>query len=345
MNALKAPPPDAASFIRTLKEKTQTPNKVHSFEFTIAHLPEIFEKYIGGKWVDFQGYKGDNKTYWKNTVETLCFLGYDIFPAIIGLDFKEAPEDDPLNVPVSSWEDFEKYPWPSLKGEVIENLEYISGILPDGMEMFITPTAGFFGTPRNKIMGYEGMSLLMFDQPDLAMAVFEKVQNIILDSYKKLLGLPKLTGFFQCDDMGFKTATMISPESMRRYVFPGHKKAAELAHANNLVYCLHACGNLEAVTEELINDVKIDAKHSYEDSIIPVTEFKKKYGDKIAVIGGVDMDKLCRLPEGDLRKYLRNILDSCVPGGGYIFGSGNSIASYVPFENYMIMLDEAYNYL
>ncbi len=92
--------------------------------------------------------------------------------------------------------------------------------------------------------------------------------------------------------------------------------------------------------EDLIKDVKIDAKHSFEDTIMPVTEFKKRYGNRIAVLGGVDVDKLCRLEEKELRGYVRDILDKCMPGGGYVLGSGNSITNYIPLKNYLIMLDE-----
>ena len=38
---------------------------------------------------------------------------------------------------------------------------------------------------------------------------------------------------------------------------------------------------------DLINDVKIDAKHSFEDVIVPVEEFKIRWGKDVAVLGGV----------------------------------------------------------
>jgi len=37
---------------------------------------------------------------------------------------------------------------------------------------------------------------------------------------------------------------------------------------------------------------------------------------------------------------VHNILEKCTPGGGYALGSENSIANYVPVENYLVMLDE-----
>jgi uroporphyrinogen decarboxylase len=90
----------------------------------------------------------------------------------------------------------------------------------------------------------------------------------------------------------------------------------------------------------LIDEVKIDAKHSYEDAILPVTEAKARYGDRLAILGGVDVDKLARWPESKLRPYVRDVLIRCSPGGGYALGSGNSVTNYIPVSNYLAMLDE-----
>ena len=69
-------------------------------------------------------------------------------------------------------------------------------------------------------------------------------------------------------------------------------------------------------------------------------QFKKKNEDRIGILGGVDMDKLCRLDEKNLRRYVRKILDECMCGGRYVLGSGNSIANYSPVKNYFIMFEE-----
>ncbi len=29
-----------------------------------------------------------------------------------------------------------------------------------------------------------------------------------------------------------------------------------------------------------------------------------------------------------------------MPGGGYVLGTGNSVANYIPLRNYLVMLDE-----
>lgn len=91
--------------------------------------------------------------------------------------------------------------------------------------------------------------------------------------------------------------------------------------------------------DDLVDDVRIDAFHSFQDVIMPVAEFSEKYGHKVAALGGVDMDKLARMNESELREYVRDILSGCMPGR-FALGSGNTVANYLPPENYLAMLDE-----
>jgi len=92
--------------------------------------------------------------------------------------------------------------------------------------------------------------------------------------------------------------------------------------------------------DDLIRDVRIDAFHSFQDVIIPISDFLGRYGGDTAALGGVDMDKLGRMEESDLRAYVREILDNCMPGR-FALGSGNSVANYIPVRNYLAMVDEA----
>lgn len=141
--------------------------------------------------------------------------------------------------------------------------------------------------------------------------------------------------------MGYKTSTVISPKHLGQLILPWHKKFAQMAHDKNLPYFLHSCGNVEEIMNSLIEEVKIDGKHSFEDVIIPAVDFKRKYGDRIAILGGVDMDYLSRYRPDEVRRYVRKLINGCAPGGRFAVGAGNSIANYIPIENYLTMLDEA----
>ena len=363
---LKHPRPDIESLKRVVL-KNEVPRRPPLIEHHIDKevIKELVEKKLDGKWVEPLPNDGETQeASLKNYIECHYRLGYDCFRLTgqfrfsSGLHFgsrvREGKDTALLSRGerrwveegkgiMSSWEDFEKYPWPSLSEVELWPLEFISRNLPEGMGMLLSPCEGVFDISLNYLFGYENLSYLLYDNLELVKAAFNRIGGLIYSYYKSIIGLENVIGFFQSEDMGFKTGTLIAPKFLREYVLPWHKKIAQLAHDNDLLYFLHSCGDVECIMEDLIKDVKIDAKHSFEDEIMPVTQFKKKYGERIAVLGGVDVDKLCRLGETELRALVRNIIDECMQGGGYALGSGNSVTNYVPLENFLIMLDEGLN--
>jgi uroporphyrinogen decarboxylase len=44
--------------------------------------------------------------------------------------------------------------------------------------------------------------------------------------------------------------------------------------------------------------------------------------------------------EAEIRRRTREILDVCGAGGGYVLGTGNSAANYIPLAHYEAMIDE-----
>ena len=64
-----------------------------------------------------------------------------------------------------------------------------------------------------------------------------------------------------------------------------------------------------------------------------------------ALLGGIDVDFLCRASEDEVRQRTRKTLEICMPGGGYCLGTGNSVANYIPVNNYLAMLDEGRKYM
>ena len=243
---------------------------------------------------------------------------------------------------ITSWEDFEKYPWPANEPESYWMVEYITEHMPEGMKLM--PHGGTALEPVTWLMGYQNLALALYDQPDLLEAMFDRIGHLALENCETLCQFEGVGGVWISDDIGHRSGTMIAPEHLRKYVFPWWKRLADCIHSHGLPVLLHSCGDLSVVMDDIIDGVKIDAKHSYEDTFLPVPEAKRRYGDRIAILGGIDMDFLCRASEGEVREYVRKVIDACGPGGGYALGTGNTAANYVPVRNYLAMLDEGRRY-
>lgn len=245
---------------------------------------------------------------------------------------------------IASWEDFEAYPWPQVASFDFSPYEELSRILPEGMKLLLNACGGVFEVTSETLLGFEGLSFLLYENRPLVRAVFDRVGQVLFDFYRELIDLEIVGGIFQGDDWGYRSATFLSPRDLEEFVFPWHGKLCALAHEKGKIYFLHSCGNIYGVFDAFLTRVPIDAFHSFQDAILPVTEFSRRYGDRVGVLGGVDLDALIRLPEEDLRRYVRGILEVCAPQGGFALGSGNSIANYVPLRQYLIMLDEGLNF-
>ena len=241
---------------------------------------------------------------------------------------------------ITTWEEFERYSWPKVEAFDFFPFEYINSHLPEGMGFITCHGAGIL-EHLSAIMSYEGLSLCLYDNPALVKAVVDKVGELISAFYEHLLDLENVITIFQGDDMGFRTGTLISPDDLRKYVLPWHKRLAAIVHEHDRPYLLHSCGNVETIMEDLISDVGIDAKHSFEDAIMPVQKFQEKYGERIAVLGGLDLNILGTGSTEEVRQKTRQLIETCGQRGRYAIGSGNSIPSYIPLNNYLAMVDEA----
>jgi uroporphyrinogen decarboxylase len=242
-------------------------------------------------------------------------------------------------------EDFENYPWDSLQEKYFNrftvDFEAIKATLPDGMKITGGVGNGLFETVQDFIP-FTDLAYLQIDDPELFIDIWKKVGESLLKIWEQFLGSYKdilALGRFG-DDLGFKSASLLSPETIRKHIIPEYKKIVALIHQNGLPFLLHSCGCIFNVMDDIIDETQIDAKHSNEDAIAPFQRWIDDYGNRIGNFGGLDMDVICRETEENLRSYIRKTITSIKDIPGLAVGSGNQISDYIPPENFIIMVDE-----
>jgi uroporphyrinogen decarboxylase len=247
---------------------------------------------------------------------------------------------DETSGPIQSWADFEAYPWPKAAELSHPGLEYVSSVVPEGMKVAAFQYGGAFEFSC-WLMGLQSFSFALADQPDLVAAICQRVGDLAVATATQAVAIDNVELLLVSDDLGFYSGTLVSPAVIRKYIVPYYKKIVDAAHQSGKLVVFHSCGNMYKLMDELIDDVGIDAKHSFEDKILPVDEAYQRWGDRVAILGGVDMDLLCRGTEEQVRARTREILNVCgAKGTGYCLGSGNTAANYIPKQNYLAMLDE-----
>jgi uroporphyrinogen decarboxylase len=130
------------------------------------------------------------------------------------------------------------------------------------------------------------------------------------------------------DDIAFKTAPFFSPQVFRDLVLPRYER---IGKALTLPWVVHSDGNVALFLDDLAR-VGIAGVHPMEKGAIDIRWVKQTYGDRLCILGNVDMHLLSVGPAEAVERETQGLLRDVAPGGGYILTSGNSIASYCQVE-------------
>lgn len=344
--AQKSHPPDFEYLVRTLNR--QSTDRPVLFEF-LVDLGICMEAAP-----QFNQPEPGSQDYFRMVIEAFKNLGYDYAPVYTWktdiFSFEKgnvdtlASRSQNKGALITDRKSFESYPWPDVQRSNFEIYHQLEACLPEGMKLIGFSNGGILENATD-LVGYEKLCMLYLLDPDLCHEIFEHIGSRLLDFYTTISSIDSVGACVVTDDWGFKTQTMFPPEMMQKYVFPYTKKIVQAIHSQGKQAILHSCGNLRDIMDVIIEDLKLDGKHSFEDEIYPVEEAIDWWQDRIAIMGGMDMDFLCRKSPEEIYDRSTRLLEKTFDQGGYALGSGNSISSYVPRENYQAMIRAAWEFL
>lgn len=322
---------------------------VYEHLVNLGKIEEITGKKIGHL---YSGDFNDKKEFFRQYCNFFRDLGYDTvsYEECIGAVM---PGSGALgrHKPgvIKNMDDFNKYPWADIpkiyEEKCFPAFEALESVMPSGMKGIGGAGNGVFECVQD-VVGYMDLCYISVDDPELYACLFKAVGNVMDEIWRRFLNRFKDL-YTVCrfgDDLGYKTQTLLSVEDIKTHIIPQYKKVVERIHSYSKPFLLHSCGNIFAVMDDLINIVKIDAKHSNEDVIAPFGVWIQKYGDKIANFGGVDTDILSSRNEKEIKEYTLNVIKEGEKTTGFALGSGNSIPEYVSTSGYFAMLETVREY-
>jgi uroporphyrinogen decarboxylase len=206
------------------------------------------------------------------------------------------------------------------------------------MRLVVSGVEGVLETAVS-LVGYDRLCLMLYEDPDLAADVFDAVGSRLLRFYERVAESDAVGACIVNDDWGFKTQTMLPPDHLRARVFPWTGRMVSACHRLGKPVILHSCGNLDAVMDDVIDVLRLDGKHSYEDAILPVERAFEQWGGRIAVVGGLDVDFLATRDPAEIRTRAGALARLSRVRGGLAVGSGNSIPSYVSMDRFAAMAE------
>ena len=237
--------------------------------------------------------------------------------------------------------DLEKFPWEAAEDVDFSKLHAVRELLPDGMK--VIAVSGKIFTLTWMLMGFNNFALKLAEGDSLVAEVVEIVATIQLKLLQRIFEFDYVAGVWAVDDLAFGTGPMISPEAYRKYIFPWYRKVAEKCHDNNGIFLMHSDGDVNVLMEDLI-DIGLDVIQPIDPTCMDIAKVKKKYGERICIIGNVSNELLRSGSTEEIEATVKQLLREVAPKGGYCLGSGNSVPDWAQFENYMAMRDATLKY-
>lgn len=241
---------------------------------------------------------------------------------------------------ITDWASFERYHWDDPADFDCSKLERAREFLPEGMKLMVMGPGGVLENTIS-LTGYDNLCVMLYEEPELVREITSRVGAALVKYYELVADIDAVGFLCSNDDWGFNTQTFLSPDDMRKYIFGWHRKIVEVAHRANKPCILHSCGYFDEVIGDVVDDMKFDARHSYEDNICPVEEAYERLNGRIAVLGGIDMNFMVTGTPDRIFDRATAMLERARTRGGYLLGTGNSVPEYIPFENYSALLRAA----
>ena len=136
------------------------------------------------------------------------------------------------------------------------------------------------------------------------------------------------------DDFAFNTGPFMSPASFRQWVIPYHERAYREI---SVPWILHTDGEITGILQDLFT-MGINGIHPIDPNCMDIRAFKRDYGDKVCILGNVNINTLSMGTPEETYAEARDLLRDLAPGYGYIVSSGNSVPNYAKPENVLALV-------
>lgn len=194
-----------------------------------------------------------------------------------------------------------------------------------------------FGIPEGNAM--MEFSFRLKDEPEKLKAEADQRVEEALQKALRQKSLGGLDGFALCTDYCFNRGPFLSPAKFAEFVAPYLTRLIHGYRELGFYTIKHTDGNIMPILDQLVA-ASPHALHSLDPQAgVDIAEVKRRYGDRLCLIGNVKCSLLDSGSEADVEKSTRYALQHGMPGGGYIFSTSNCIYTGMPLSKYELMLE------
>lgn len=268
----------------------------------------------------------------------------------------------PIKFPIKSWNDWEEEYKPRLRyspnrfGK--DWKKHYQEIRSQGLPVTVS-WMGFYWFPRD-LMGDENLCMAYYLEPDLVHDILNTYAKMIEAVSLELLREVEIDEMHMGEDMCYKNAMMISPNTFREFILPHYKRLINLYKKHGTkIFSIDTDGNLTELIPLLIEagvNVVMPCEVQAGNDIV---KLRKRYGTSMAFTRGINKRALADNPlslvpgHKDLKMNTKQAIEEelkyrlpfMLKTGGYIAGLDHRVLPETSLENFKYYIKRVREYL
>ena len=232
------------------------------------------------------------------------------------------------------WEEMKKRYGPRSPGRFPEDFEERCRILKDRDYVVGIGFNGPFWQLR-EWLGFEGLCTMMVDDPDFVLEMVEFWTEFVYRTLEPILDRVELDYVMISEDMAYKNHSMISPDMVRKFLFPAYKRwVPAIKESGCPVVSLDSDGYIGELIPLWI-EVGINCCTPVEVAAgNDIVEYRRLYGKKMAFTGGIDKRAIAKGGKAMEEEVMRVVLP-LLEDGGYIPGCDHGVPPDISWPNFV----------
>jgi MtaA/CmuA family methyltransferase len=225
---------------------------------------------------------------------------------------------------------------------IIESYERVCSELGD--EVAVVPNVEGPLTKAGLLRGIDNLSLDLVTQPEVVERLVDFSTEMALDFIRA--AAEKGASPFVFLASATDNPDLFGPEVFQRFSLKPLVRIVKEASRVGLKTIFHPHGVFQGVLAPLVDEAistGISGFQFAERNDLP--EAKRRWGSRTCIMGGVDAFTTLLLgPPSRIEEDVRYFMDSCAPGGGYVFMCSGSLHRGLPIEHLQAMVNSCRKY-
>ena len=241
----------------------------------------------------------------------------------------------PMDHPVETMDDWLKVKrWYEFSEDRIdyEKLEAAKKLQQEGY-LIIGNIPGGFDEPR-QLLGEAELCVAFYEEPEMIEDMLNTMADTALKVFERVHDYVVIDNLSVHEDMAGKSGPLAGPTQIREFINPYYLKVwNEVRRHGGKLFSQDSDGNMNPVIDAFLEG-GINVMYPFEPgSGMDMVETRKKYGNRLAIKGGIDKYTL-RGSKEDIRRELEYKMCDTMKGGGTAFAIDHRIPNGVSIENY-----------